>query len=156
MFPIGSYDCRFPIRGSQFDYYEQPISDSRFMNVVFGISDGMKFWDLSGGVRHWRSESDYHTYIITVCFSILICEVCVENLWGGIGSIGAWEWVGDAESLMCGKLKSHLSFLLGQLKLHLFRINQFILYKIWLFLYCHVCGKQYRNNLSPRSFFEVK
>ena len=46
-------------RPSQIYPYGQPIFDSRFMKFVFRISEGIKFWNLSWGLRWWQSEFCY-------------------------------------------------------------------------------------------------
>ena len=64
----------------QLEFYGRPIFDSCFMNFVFRISGGMKFWDLSWGLRHWRSEFDCRSdRMLTIIVPIPICELCLKN-----------------------------------------------------------------------------
>ena len=52
--------------------YGLPIFDSRFIKFVFRISGGIKFWDASWGLRHWRYKLNYSYDGLLICFSILI------------------------------------------------------------------------------------
>ena len=54
-FPIGGYNYGFPIRGTPAQIlWVANFWSSWNLKFVFRISGGMKFWDLSGGLRHWR------------------------------------------------------------------------------------------------------
>ena len=50
------------------------------------ISLGIKFWDLSRGLRHWRPK--FYTVRIECLFTsrFWYCEICVKNRWRG-----GWE-----------------------------------------------------------------
>ena len=107
--------------GYQFDAREKPIFDSGITKFVFRSSGDSNFVILiedsdTGGQSSITFRIEY-----LLVFQFSYCELCVGNQCGEAGNIllifvlwGCFNcrWVGvEAESLIWGQLKSHLSII---------------------------------------------
>ena len=100
------------LREPQLEFYGWPIFDSRFMKFVFRISGGMKFWDLSWGLRHWLPEFDCRSERMLIYDFHSDMWTLFEKRWGEAESI--IKWGGWGGSNLHGKneekLMTHLKF----------------------------------------------